>query len=174
MVLWCSLPVFSFHVRGCYPLWRPFPRLFCLDTSMACDCPKPQSGKPLWFRLFPVRSPLLGKSSFLSFPPGTKMFQFPGFPSENYGFIFGYIDMTLCEFPHSEIFGSKVACTSPKLIAAYRVLHRLPAPRHSPYALCFLILFFLRLAASAEPAFFCSSVSNSRTLFDVFSMVFSD
>ena len=25
----------------------------------------------LWFRLFPFRSPLLWKSSFLSFPPGT-------------------------------------------------------------------------------------------------------
>ena len=31
-----------------------------------------------WFGLFPFRSPLLGKSIFLSFPPGTKMFQFPG------------------------------------------------------------------------------------------------
>ncbi len=30
------------------------------------------------FRLFPVRSPLLGES--LSFPRGTKMFQFPRFP----------------------------------------------------------------------------------------------
>lgn len=31
-----------------------------------------------WFGLFPFRSPLLRKSIFLSFPPGTKMFQFPG------------------------------------------------------------------------------------------------
>ena len=38
-------------------------------------------------------------------------------------------------FPHSEIFGSKVARTYPKLIAAYHVLHRLHAPRHPPYAL---------------------------------------
>ena len=63
------------------------------------------------------------------------MFQFPGFPFVHYGFMYKYTDITLCEFPHSEIFGSKVACTSPKLIAAYHVLHRLPAPRHSPYAL---------------------------------------
>ena len=34
-----------------------------------------------WFRLFPFRSPLLRESSFLSLPPGTKMFQFPGLPS---------------------------------------------------------------------------------------------
>src|SRR5205085_4823352 len=38
-------------------------------------------------------------------------------------------------FPHSEIPGSKLVCSSPRLIAAYRVLHRLLAPRHSPYAL---------------------------------------
>ena len=31
-----------------------------------------------WFGLFPFRSPLLGKSIFLSFPPLTKMFQFSG------------------------------------------------------------------------------------------------
>ena len=29
----------------------------------------------------------------------------------------------------------KLVCSSPGLIAAYRVLHRLLAPRHSPYAL---------------------------------------
>ena len=33
------------------------------------------------FGLFPFRSPLLRKSMFLSFPPGTEMFQFPGCPS---------------------------------------------------------------------------------------------
>ena len=31
-----------------------------------------------WFGLIPFRSPLLGESNFLSLPPGTKMFQFPG------------------------------------------------------------------------------------------------
>ena len=38
-------------------------------------------------------------------------------------------------FPHSEIFGSKPICGSPKLFAACRVLHRLSVPRHSPCAL---------------------------------------
>ena len=36
---------------------------------------------------------------------------------------------------HSEIAGSKVICTYPALIAAYRVLHRLREPRHPPCAL---------------------------------------
>ena len=33
-----------------------------------------------WFGLFPFRSPLLRESRFLSFPLGTKMFQFPSLP----------------------------------------------------------------------------------------------
>ena len=36
---------------------------------------------------------------------------------------------------HSEIRGSRVICTSPQLVAAYHVLHRLREPRHPPYAL---------------------------------------
>jgi hypothetical protein len=36
---------------------------------------------------------------------------------------------------HSEIPGSKVVCTSPRLFAAYHVLHRLLVPRHPPCAL---------------------------------------
>ena len=34
-----------------------------------------------WFGLFQFRSPLLSESLLFSFPPGTKMFQFPGFSS---------------------------------------------------------------------------------------------
>ena len=36
-------------------------------------------GENLWFRLFPLRSPLLRESLLLSLPPATKMFQFAGF-----------------------------------------------------------------------------------------------
>ena len=38
-------------------------------------------------------------------------------------------------FPHSEICGSKDICSSPQLIAAYHVFHRLLVPRHPPCAL---------------------------------------
>lgn len=34
--------------------------------------------KSYWFRLFPVRSPLLRESLLIFFPPATKMFQFAG------------------------------------------------------------------------------------------------
>ena len=40
--------------------------------------------------------------------------------------------------PHSDTHGSRVACTSPWIFAACRVLLRLPEPRHPPCALsCF-------------------------------------
>jgi hypothetical protein len=44
-------------------------------------------------------------------------------------------------FPHSDIFGSKYVGNSPKLFAAYHVLHRLSVPRHPPNALLVLDSF---------------------------------
>src|SRR5256886_11957945 len=46
---------------------------------------------------------------------------------------------TLFRSPHSEILGSQLVCSSPRLIAAYHVLRRLPVPRHPPCALTRLI-----------------------------------
>ena len=66
------------------------------------------------------------------------MFQFRWFPTYTYGFSIRYMDMTPCGFPHSEIRGSKLICSSPRLIAAYHVFLRLLVPRHSPCALCSL------------------------------------
>ena len=43
--------------------------------------------------------------------------------------------MTPVGFPHSDIPGSKTVCVSPRLFAAYHVLHRLLVPRHPPCAL---------------------------------------
>ena len=69
-VLWYRLTVCRFHVRGCYPLWLHFPKLFCY--RLACFIPAHNPRKhALWFGLFPVRSPLLRKSLLFSFPPGT-------------------------------------------------------------------------------------------------------
>ena len=48
-----------------------------------------------------------------------------------------------CGFPHSDICGSQLICSSPQLFAAYRVLHRLPVPRHPPCALIRLTNCFL-------------------------------
>src|SRR5689334_24796023 len=49
--------------------------------------------------------------------------------------------MTPAGFPHSDIPGSKTVCVSPRLIAAYHVLHRLLVPRHPPCTLSSLTEF---------------------------------
>ena len=56
--------------------------------------------------------------------------------------------MNSAEFPHSEIPGSKDVCSSPRLIAAYHVFHRLPVPRHSPCALYSLTVVYLSINIS--------------------------
>ena len=55
----------SLPVRGYHPLWPLFPK---------------RSGSHRQITgLIRVRSPLLTESLLMSFPPGTEMFQFPGF-----------------------------------------------------------------------------------------------
>ena len=97
----------------------------------------PITPKRYRFGLFRVRSPLLAESQLFSLPAGTKMFQFPAFALLKREVL----GLQPSGLPHSEISGSMVVCTYPKLIAAYHVLHRLPEPRHPPFALSF---FFLR------------------------------
>ena len=93
-----------------------------------------------WFGLFRVRSPLLAKSLLFSLPAGTEMVHFPALSSFAYGLSGGSLGINQGGFPHSDIPGSKLVCSSPGLIAAYHVLHRLLAPRHSPYALSSLTI----------------------------------
>jgi hypothetical protein len=76
------------------------------------------------------------------------MVHFPPLPSPAYVFSGRYSGMSQSGFPHSEIPGSKPACGSPRLIAACHVLHRLLAPRHSPYALSSLTKCSLHLTAN--------------------------
>ena len=65
------------RIRGCHPL-RPAVPGRSPDAMGSCR----------W--LFRVRSPLLTESRLISVPPGTEMFQFPGFASQTYGFSLGY------------------------------------------------------------------------------------
>jgi hypothetical protein len=124
----CTCPALLEHplnhlpIRGYHPLWPLFPKRSGLIEKMT--------------GLVRVRSPLLAESRLISFPPGTEMFQFPGFAPTAYVFSRQY---TLrCGFPHSDISGSKPIRSSPELIAAYYVLHRLSVPRHPPNALVIL------------------------------------
>ena len=47
---------------------------------------QPHPDESGWFGLVRFRSPLLTESISLSLPPGTEMFQFPGFATYAYGF----------------------------------------------------------------------------------------
>ena len=60
------------RIRGYHPLWPHFPER---STYL-----------PMTTGLFRVRSPLLAESLLMSVPPGTEMFQFPGFASSAYVF----------------------------------------------------------------------------------------
>ena len=88
-----------------------------------------------WFRLLLFRSPLLKESQLISFPPPTKMFQFGGYRLVNLCIQLTMIIFQIIGFPHSEIPGSKLYSSSPRLIAGLHVLHRLLMPRHPPVAL---------------------------------------
>ena len=98
-----------------------------------------------------------GIINLFSFPRGTKMFQFPRFASPKLAVIPAYCAGGLS---HSEIRGSKVICTLPRLIAAYHVLHRLCEPRHPPCALNYF-LYASALPYKGRHAAHTSAVSYS-------------
>ena len=77
------------------------------------------------FGLSRFRSPLLAGSQLISLPAGTQMF-----PSPAFAFLSERRDalrQSRQVIPHSEIPGSKAACSSPGLIAACHVLLRHPS-----------------------------------------------
>ena len=110
-------------------------RLVCDSPASRPDRPCNPAVQARRFGLFRVRSPLLTESLLFSFPAGTEMVHFPALSSTAYVFSRRCPGITPGGFPHSEIFGSTLVCSLPKLIAACHVLHRLLAPRHPPYAL---------------------------------------
>ncbi len=83
----------------------------CPDLDQGCHALQPLKGissktpLPLRFGLFPFRSPLLGESRLISFPRGTKMFQFPRFPHPSLCVRLGVSEFYSEGFPHSGILG---------------------------------------------------------------------
>ena len=82
----------AFRIRGYHPLrlnlsWFNSPKQKFSDSPKVLSHPlviphNPNIAKMTvmtlyWFRLFPVRSPLLWESLLFSFPAGTEMFHFP-------------------------------------------------------------------------------------------------
>ena len=115
---------------------------------------QPPNDKSIGFGLFRFRSPLLTESILFLFLRLLRCFTSAGiacffltsplFSATNRlrGFGKRRWRINTTRLPHSEISGSKPICGSPKLIAAYHVLHRLLAPRHPLCALQSLIPCF--------------------------------
>ena len=136
-----------FRLRGYHPLWPVFP-----DDSVSGSVGNspalnragpttPMNPKTHRFGLFRVRSPLLAKSlNCFLFLQVLRWFTSLSSLPKTYVFSSRILHFQCKGFPHSDIFGSTPVCGFPKLFAAYHVLHRLPSPRHPPYALSSLII----------------------------------
>ena len=110
----------------------------CRTPAMSPTTPDEQRRQPITsiqFGLVPVRSPLLGESRLISVPPATEMFHFAGLPARHYVFMPRSKSFITWWLPHSDIPGSKLARSSPRLFAASHVLLRRLPPRHPPCAL---------------------------------------
>ena len=69
-ILWIPTSLVLFRLQGCHFLRPTFPRG---STKELLDYvgPQPRLAEAIRFGLFPVRSPLLGESRLITFPPGT-------------------------------------------------------------------------------------------------------
>ena len=98
--------------------------------------PRPQGLRPITqprFGLLRFRSPLLTECSLLL--EVLRCFSSLGVLVTAYEFSHASPGITPVGFPHSDIFGSTLARSSPKRFVACHVLLRLLAPRHPPNAL---------------------------------------
>jgi hypothetical protein len=119
-----------------------------LSSSFVTPCETSYNpGKQAFrFGLLPVRSPLLRESLFVFFSSGYLDVSVPLVCLHPpYEFRWWYYPITSSGFPHSEILGSKLAYSSPRRIAVYRVLLRLLVPRHPPCALRSLTYLLLKV-----------------------------
>ena len=123
------------RIRVCHPLWRQFPLSSPHVRSTTARSYNPIVALlPLWFGLFPVRSPLLGESFiYFLFLRVLRCFSSPRWLPR----LAWMTVLQTAGLSHSEISGSKVICTCPELFAAYHVLHSLDEPRHPPCALSY-------------------------------------
>ena len=128
----CSLS-FCFHLRGSHTLRRTFP-----DASVNSEMLNAvRTPKILLLSVWPLPRSLATTCgiSFDFSSSGYLDVSVPRVPHIRLWIQRMFHDSSSWGFPHSEICGSMLICSSPQLIAACHVLRRLPMPRHSPYAL---------------------------------------
>ena len=136
-------------LTGLSPSLAGFPKTILLNLSDQLRGPNPGM-HAFRFGLFRFRSPLLTESLVVFSSSGYLDVSVHRVPFLKLCIGLRILEVCSSRFPHSEISGSKDICSSPKLIAAYHVFHRLLVPRHPPYALTCLTI--TRIAFSYIPA----------------------
>ena len=121
-------------LTGLSPSLAGFPKTVLLNSLNQFRGPNP-SMHARWFGLFRFRSPLLTESHVVFSSSGYLDVSVHRVPFLTLWIGVRTTEVCSARFPHSDISGSMDICSSPKLFAAYHVLHRLLVPRHPPYAL---------------------------------------
>ena len=121
-------------LTGLSPSLAGFPKTILLDSLNQLYGPNP-GVHALRFGLFRFRSPLLTESHVVFSSSGYLDVSVHRVPFHSLWIGLWILEVFSSRFPHSEISGSMDICSSPKLIAAYHVFHRLLVPRHPPCAL---------------------------------------
>lgn len=139
---------FGISITGLLPSTVYLSRQFIYTYSILYD--KPYNPTSRWFRLFPVRSPLLRESLLISSPSGTEMFHFPEFASMMIFITSLILELLLVGYPIQVSTIHKLLHFYSWLIAVYHAFLRLPMPRHPPVALTFLssLIFSIQLSIS--------------------------
>ena len=133
VLLWILLCSLRFRLRGSHPLWPVFPGPFfyLLKSRMQSE---PQGASTLVWALPISLAATFGITVVFSSSPylDVSVQEVPP--------VHLWIQCTVPGFspgglPHSDIRGSILICSSPRLFAAYHVFRRLLVPRHPPCAL---------------------------------------
>ena len=104
-----------------------------IDSSTLCS-PQPRGARTtVWALSISLAATLEIEVSFFS--SGYLDVSVPPVPFHTLWIGVWILEVCSSGFPHSDISGSMDICSSPKLFAAYHVLHRLSVPRHPPCAL---------------------------------------
>ena len=138
--------VLKFRLRDCYSMLSSFPTQFnYVNTHNHMWVLTPFIKNYNGLGSYPFARHYLGNRCFTFFSSRYLDGSVPWVPlTYTILFMYGYQRITAGVFPHSEIFGSRFICNSPKLIAAYHVFHRRLVPRHPPYALHSLIVYIYK------------------------------
>ena len=128
-------------LTGLSPSLAGFPKTVLLNLLNQLCGPNPGMHASR-FGLFRFRSPLLTESHVVFSSSGYLDVSVHRVPFHTLWIGVWMTGVCPAGFPHSDISGSMDICSSPKLFAAYHVLHRLLVPRHPPCALSCLTFQF--------------------------------